>query len=135
MVFAEKSVYYLNICPYYSMAIWRLWAKKLINSLPFWLYLASLELKNMIPLFLCNSACNFQRKSQNMKNNGKYFILFFAFFSKTVGLTSVFNAKMNSACGNTIIIAFFMEFGEKAFFPQIFALTISWRSGGYGPKN
>ena len=54
----------------------------------------------------------------------RYFILFFAFLSKTVGLSSVFNAEMNSACQNTLITAFSWELEKKVFFPQIFALTI-----------
>ena len=65
----------------------------------------------------------------------RYFILFFAFFSKTIGLSSVFSAEMNSACQNTLITAFLWDLEEKAVFPRIFALTIVWRCGGYGPKN
>ena len=65
----------------------------------------------------------------------RYFILFFAFFSKTVGLSSVSSAEMNSACQNTIITAFLWDLEKKVFFHRIFALTIVWRSGGYGPKN
>ena len=64
----------------------------------------------------------------------RYFILFFAFFSKTVGFSSVFNAEMNSACQNTLITAFLWDLEKKAAFPRIFALTIVWPSGGYGPK-
>ena len=33
MEFGEKSVFSTNFCPYYSMAMWRLWAKKLINTI------------------------------------------------------------------------------------------------------
>ena len=33
MGLAEKSGFSPNFCPYYSMAIWRLWAKKLINTI------------------------------------------------------------------------------------------------------
>ena len=60
---------------------------------------------------------------------------FLYFFQKTVGLGSVFNAEMNSACQNTLITAFLWDLQKKAFFPQIFALTIVWQSVGYGPKN
>ena len=124
MGFAEKSVFFPNFCPYYSMTIWRLWAQKLINTI-----LAEFgsfpPKKKIIPQFLGNSACNFQRKSQKIKNNyTKYFISFFAFFSKTVGLSSVFNAEMNSACQNTLVAAFLWDLQKKAFFPRIFALTI-----------
>ena len=65
----------------------------------------------------------------------RYFILFFAFFSKTVGLSSVFNAEMNSTCQNTLITAFLWDLEKKAGFLRIFALTKEWRCGGYGPKN
>ena len=42
---------------------------------------------------------------------------------------------MNSACQNTQLTAFLWDLGKKVFFPPIFALSIVWRSGGYGPKN
>ena len=51
----------------------------------------------------------------------RYFILFFAFFSKTVGLSSVFSAEMNSACQNTVITVFWGDLEKKAVFPRIFA--------------
>ena len=90
----------------------------------------------MTPLFLGNSSCKFYRKSQKKKKNinNKYIVLFFAFFSKTVGLRSVFNAEMNCSCQNTLITAFLWDLQKKAFFHGIFALTIVWRSGGYGLK-
>ena len=65
----------------------------------------------------------------------RYSILFFVFFSKTVGFSSVMKTEMNSTCQNTLITAFLWDLEKKAFFPRIFALTIIWRSGGYGPKN
>ena len=65
----------------------------------------------------------------------RYLILFFVFLSKTVGLSSVFNAEMNSTCQNTLLTAFLWDLEKKAVFLQIFALTIVWRSGSYGPKN
>ena len=64
----------------------------------------------------------------------RYFILFFVFFSKTVGLSSVFSAEMNSACQNTLITAFLWDLEKKAVVLQIFALTIVWRCGSYGAK-
>ena len=70
----------------------------------------------MIPLFWGNSPLTL-RKSQKIKNNDKYFILFFAIFSKTVGLRSVFNAEMNSACHNTLITAFLWDLQKKSVFP------------------
>ena len=53
----------------------------------------------------------------------RYFNLFFAFFSKTVGLSSVFSAKMNSTCQNTLITDIFMGLGEKnGFSPEFLPL-------------
>ena len=52
----------------------------------------------------------------------RYFILFFVFFSKNVGLSSVFNAEMNSACQNTLITAFSWELEKKVFFPEFLPL-------------
>ena len=132
MEFGEKSprIFALTI-------VWRCGGYGPKNlSIPFWLNLTSFHLKNMIKLFLCNSASNFQRKSQKIENNdNQIFYFIFAFFSKTVGLSSVFNAEMNSACQNTLITAFLWDLEKKAFFHPIFALTIVRRSGGYGPKN
>ena len=65
----------------------------------------------------------------------RYFILVFVFFSKTVGLTSVVNAEMNSTCQNTLIPTFLRALEKKTVFLRIFALTIVWRCEGYGPKN
>ena len=65
----------------------------------------------------------------------RYFILFLAFFSKTVGLSLIFGAEMNSAWKNTLITAFLWDLEKKADFAKIFALTIEWRCGSFGPKN
>ena len=50
----------------------------------------------------------------------RYFILFFAFFSKTVGLSLVFNAKMNFTCQNTLITAFWGDLEKKSSFSTNF---------------
>ena len=50
----------------------------------------------------------------------RYFILFFAVFSKTVGLSSVFSVEMNSACQNALITAFLWDLEKKASFPRVF---------------
>ena len=42
------------------------------------------------------------------------FFYFFAFFMKIVGFRTVFIADMNSACKNTLISIFFVEFADKA---------------------
>ena len=64
----------------------------------------------------------------------RYLVLFFVFFSKAVGLSSVFNEEMNSTCQNTLITAFLWDLEKKLGFPRIFDLTIVWRCGGYWPK-
>ena len=51
---------------------------------------------------------------------------FFAFFSKTIGLSSVFNAEMNSACQNTLITAFLWDLQKKSAFSPNYSMTI-WR--------
>ena len=76
MGFGEKSGFSPNFWPYYSMAIWRLWAQKLINTIS--AEFSPFHLKTMIPLFLCNSASNFLRKSQKMENN-ENLIFYFIF--------------------------------------------------------
>ena len=53
--------------------------------------------------------------SENLKQLTKmtkinYFSIVFAFFMKTVGLCTVFIADMNSACKNTLISAFLLNF-------------------------
>ena len=52
----------------------------------------------------------------------RYLILFFVFFLKSVGLGSVFNAEMNSACQNTLITTFLWDLEKKAFFPEFLPL-------------
>ena len=48
-----------------------------------------------------------KQKSQKIENNdNKYFFLFSAYFSKTVGFGSVYSAEMNSACKNTLLRVF-----------------------------
>ena len=65
----------------------------------------------------------------------RYFVLFFVFFSKAVGLSLVFNAEINSTCQNSLITAFLWDFEKKLGFLRIFDLTIVCRCGGYWPKN
>ena len=76
-------------------------------------------------------------KSQKIENNGnKYiFFLFSAYFSKTVGFGSVFSAKMNSACKNTLIRVFLQDLQKTASFLRIFEQAIAWRFSCYRPKN
>ena len=61
MGFGEKRGFSTNFCPYYSMAMWRLWAQKLINTV-------SAEF-GVFP-------------SKNHDSNYRYF-LFFVIFSKS----------------------------------------------------
>ena len=79
--------------------------------------------KTMIPLFLFNSASNFQRKSPKIEIMIiRYFILFFAFFSKTIELSSVFNEEINSTCQNTLLTTFLWDLEKKGVFYQFLPL-------------
>ena len=130
MGFAENNVFSTHFCPYYSRAIWRLSAEKLINTIQ--AEFAFFHLKNMIPLFFGNSACNFCRKLQKKKIMIiNILFYFFAFFSKTIGLSFDFNTEMNSACQNTLVTTFLWDLQKKVFFLGIFALTsmATWRLG------
>ena len=129
MGIGEKSCFSPNFCPYYSMAIWRLWAKKLINTIL--LKLASLHLKTMIPLFLCNSASNFQRKSQKIENNDhQIFYFIFCIFLKNRRVELNFQRKNKFCMPKYPINSIFMGFREKSGFSQNFcpyySMTI-WR--------
>ena len=111
----EKKAVFLRI--FALTTLWQCEGYGLKNlPIPFWPNLATFHLKKtMIPLLLCNSASNFQRKSQKKQKITiiRYFILFFAFFSKTVELSSVFNAEMNSTCQNTLLTTFLWNFEKK----------------------
>ena len=119
MGFGEKSVFSLNFYPYYSMAMWKLWAKKLINTILMNLW--SFHLKTMIPLFLCNSGSNFQRKPQKKENNdNQIFYFIFCIFLKNRMVEFNFQ-RINEFCmikypNNRI----FMGFGEKRCFSPNF---------------
>ena len=54
-----------------------------------------------------------------------FFLLFSAYFSKTVGFGSVFRAEMNSACKNTLIREFLWDLQKTAFFLRIFEQAIA----------
>ena len=134
MGFGEKRGFSTNFCPYYSMAMWRLWAKKVINTI-----LAEFGVfpsKNMILLFLCNSASNFYRKSQKIENNDNqisYFI--FCIFLKNRRVELSFQCRNEFYMPNTLITTFLWDLEKKAVFLRIFVLTIVWQYGGYVPKN
>ena len=124
MGFREKSGFSLNLCPYYSMTIWRLWAQKLINTISAEFGVFPSKNHDSI-VFYAILLVTFRENHKKSKIIIiRYFILFFAFFSKTVGLSSVFSAEMNFACQNTLIIAFLWDLEKKAAFPRIFALTV-----------
>ena len=52
---------------------------------------------------------------------------FLHFSQKSVGLSSVFNAEMNSACQNTLITTFLWDLQKKAFFPEFLHSMAIWR--------
>ena len=119
----------------YSISMRTLWAKKLISTILTEFGVLPSKKNDSIVFYgiLLVTFRENHKKSEIMVI--RYFILYFAFFSKTVGLSSVFTAEMNSACQNALITVFLWDLEKKAVFPRIFALTIVWRSGGYGPKN
>ena len=107
------------------MTIWRLWAKKLINTILAEFGVFPSKNHDFI-VFMQFLQVTFRENYKKQKIIIRYFILFFAFFSKTVGLSLIFSAEMNSACQNTLITVFLWDLEKKAVFPRIFAL---WRSG------
>ena len=131
MGFGEKRFFPPNFFPYYSMAVWRLWAKKLINCIL--LNMASFHLKTMIPLFLCNSASNFQRKSQKIGNNDhQIFYFIFCIFLKNRRVELSFQCRNEFCMRKYHNNRIFMGFGEKSgyslnFCPH-YSMTI-WRLG------
>ena len=113
----RKKQLFPKFLPYYIMAMRRLWAKKLISTILTEFDVLPSKNHDSI-VFLQNSASNFQRNSQKSKIMAiRYFILYFAIFSKTVGLSSVFSAEMNSACQNALITMFLWDLEKIAVFP------------------
>ena len=104
MSFEEKSGFSPNFCPYYS--------------------LTSFHLKTMIPLFLCNSASNFQRKSQKIKNNINYIFYFiFCIFLKNRRVELSFQCRNEFCMPKYPTNRIFIGFGEKkCFFPGFLPL-------------
>ena len=134
MGFGEKNGFSLNFCPYYSMTIWRLWAKKLINTIltEFGVFPS----KTTIPLFLCNCASNFQRKSQKIENDDQIFYLIFCIFLKNRRVELSFQCSNEFSMPKYPNNHIFMGFGEKIGLSLNFCpYYIVWRSGGYGLKN
>ena len=81
----------------------------------------------MIPLFLCNSASNFLRKSQKIKNNGNYIFYFiFCIFLENDRVELSFQCRNEFRMPKYPNNRIFMGFGEKSGFLRIFALTIVW---------
>ena len=114
--FGYKSGFSTNFCPYYSMAMWRLWAKKLTNTISAEFGVFPSKNHDSI-VFYAILLVTFRENHKKQKITIiRYFILFFAFFSKTVGMSSVFNAEMNSTCQNTLITAFLWDLEKKAVF-------------------
>ena len=130
MGFGEKSGFSPKFCPYYSMAIWRLWAKKLINTISAE-FGVSFHLKTMIPLFLCNSASNFQRKSQKIENNDyQIFYFIFCIFLKNRRVELSFQCRNEFYMPKYPNNCIFMGFGEKSGFSPNFCPYYSmamWR--------
>ena len=130
MGFGEKRGFSTNFCPYYSMAMWRLWAKKLINtiSVEFGVFPSK---KKVIPLFLCNSTSNFQRKAQKIENNdNQIFYFIFCIFLKNRRVELSFQCRNEFYMPKYPNNHIFMGFGEKRGFSTNFCPYYSmamWR--------
>ena len=97
MGFGEKSGFSPNFWPYYSMAIWRLWAQKLINTISaeFSLF-PSKNHDSIVFMQFCPS--NFLRKSQKMENNENLIFYFiFCIFLKNSRVELSFQCR-NEFC-------------------------------------
>ena len=95
--FGEKSGFSPNFCPYCCKAMWRLWAKKLINTIS--ATFGVFPSKNNDSIVLCNSASKFQRKSQKIKNNNQTFYFIFCIFLKN------HSVELSFQCRNEILHA------------------------------
>ena len=62
--------------------------------------------------FFWQSAQEFQWKSQTTNKN-EWFSIIFAFLWKTVGFCTVFIADMNSACKNTLVSVYLLNFHRR----------------------
>ena len=92
--------------------------------IPFRPNLTSFHLKTMIPLFLCNSASNFQRKSQKIENNGnQIFYFIFCIFLKNRRVELSFQCRNEFCMPKYPNNRIFMGFGEKSrFFSEFLPL-------------
>ena len=129
MGFGEKSGFSLNFCPYYSMTIWRLWAKKLINTIQ--AEFGVFPSKNHDSIVFMHSASNFQRKSQKIKNNiNQIFYFIFCIFLKNRRVELSFQCRNEFCMPKYPNNRIFMGFGEKSGFSLNFcpyySMTI-WR--------
>ena len=130
MGFGEKSVFSPNFCPYYSMAMWRLWAKKLINTI-----LAEFDFfpsKNHDSIaFYAILLVTFRENHKQQKTMIiRYLILFFAFFSKNRRVELSFQCRNEFYLPKYTNNCIFMGFGEKSGFSLNFCPYYSmamWR--------
>ena len=100
--------------------------------MPFRPNLASFHLKTMIPLFLCNSASNFQRKNHKKQKITiiRYFIFIFCIFLKNRRVELSFQCRNEFYMPKYPNNRIFMEFGEKSVFSPNFCPYYSmavWR--------
>ena len=119
MGFGEKSGFSPNFCPYYSMAMWRLWAKKLIITIS--AEFGVFPSKNHDSIFLCNSASNFLRKSQKIENNdNQIFYFIFGIFLKNCRVNLSFQYRNEFYMPKYPNNPIFMGFGKKSGFSTKF---------------
>ena len=96
-----------NFIKGYSLAIQPIFSK--ILKFLILLYCLLFHLKIIFDDFLWQSAQEFQWKSQTINKNEWFFIIF-CVFMKTVGFCPVFIADMNSACKNTLVSVYLLNF-------------------------
>ena len=99
-----------NFIKGYSLAIKPIFSK--IWKFLILLYLSSFPSKNNI-LWLFVAICS--RVSVKTSNNKQKWMIFYYFcvFMKTVGFSTVFIADMNSACKNTLVSVYLLNFHRR----------------------
>ena len=129
MGFGEKSSFSLNFCPYYSMTIWRLWAKKLINTILAEFDFFPSKNHNSI-VFYAIPQVTFRENHKKQKIIIRFFILFFCIFLKNRRVELNFQCR-NEFCmpkypNNRIFMGFEEKRGFSPNFCPYYSMTI-WR--------
>ena len=114
MGFGEKSGFSMNFCPYYCMAMWRLWAKKLINTISaeFGVF-PSKNHDSIVFMQFCQQLLEkIKKKIENNDNQIFYFI--FCIFLKNRRVELRFQCRNEFYMPKYPNNRIFMEYGEKS---------------------